>query len=105
MKTIRAIVLVFTAFLSLPVIAQTKEDLFNKELERIVAQYEAKKISQSEAAKEIFIASKSYMQLALCKRFLLDWLWHVIQGVIKSTLWYATVGIQSLSNTKLVSPN
>lgn len=60
LKTIRAIVLVFTAFLSLPVIAQTKEDLFNKELERIVAQYEAKKISQSEAAKEVFIASKSY---------------------------------------------
>lgn len=59
-QTIRAIVLVLAALLFTSVMAQTKEDLFNKELERIVAQYEAKKISQSEAAKEIFIASISY---------------------------------------------
>jgi hypothetical protein len=60
MKTIVSIVLVFAALISAPVFAQNNAELFSKEVERIVAQYEAKKISQSVAAKEIFIASKSY---------------------------------------------
>ncbi|MBU3551392.1 hypothetical protein [Polynucleobacter sp. MWH-Berg-3C6] len=60
MKTIMSIVLVCAALVSLKAFAQNNSELFSKEVERIVAQYEAKKISQSVAAKEILIASKAY---------------------------------------------
>jgi hypothetical protein len=60
MKIIIRIVLVFTALLSVPVIAQNNQATFFKEVEIIADKVEAGEKSQSAGAKEIFSLSKSY---------------------------------------------
>jgi hypothetical protein len=60
MKTIPCVVLTCVALLSLPVFAQNNQELYNKELDQIGAQFEAKKIDRTTGLKEILAATKTY---------------------------------------------
>jgi len=60
MKTIRCIFLLFVAITSLPALAQNNQQLYDKELEQIGAQFETKKIDRTTGLKEILAATKTY---------------------------------------------
>lgn len=60
MKTIRCIFLILAILTSLPALAQNNQQLYDKELEQIGAQFEAKKIDRTTGLKEILAATKTY---------------------------------------------
>ncbi len=60
MKTIRCIFLILAILTSLPALAQNNQQLYDKELEQIGAQFESKKIDRTTSLKEILAARKTY---------------------------------------------